>query len=158
MGGIEPDGSKPQTTPAETTATTEKQTTTTTTVTTTEAVVTTEETTPETTAAVVTTEEGTTSEKTTALDETTTTAMTTTKATAQPVPENVLYGDVNLDGKVELADAIVLNKSCAGQVTLTKEAGANADCDANGIVDTGDAVVLLRFLVHLENQLPVVGS
>lgn len=158
VGGIEPDGSKPQTTPAETTATTEKQTTTTTTVTTTEAVVTTEETTPETTAAVVTTEEGTTSEKTTASDKTTTTAMTTTKTTAQPVPENVLYGDVNLDGKVELADAIVLNKSCAGQVTLTKEAGANADCDANGIVDTGDAVVLLRFLVHLENQLPVVES
>lgn len=95
--------------------------------------------------------------------ETTVTTATTTETTAtgtgvsgstgQPITD-VLYGDVNTDGKVELVDAILLNKACAGQVTLTDEANANADCDANGNTDTNDAIVLLRFLVHLVSELP----
>lgn len=72
-----------------------------------------------------------------------------------PESQDILYGDVNLDGKVELTDAILLSKACAGQVTLTEEANANGDCNASGNTDTEDSVTLLRFLLHLENSLPV---
>ena len=68
--------------------------------------------------------------------------------------DDILYGDVNTDGKVELVDAILLNKACAGQVTLTEEARANGDCNADATTDTTDAIILLRFLVHLEASLP----
>lgn len=109
-----------------------------------------------TTEEVVTTTTGettvTTKETTTTTTEATT-EQTTTKTTVDY--GEVLFGDVNVDGKVELVDAILLNKACAGQVTLTDEANANADCNASGSVDTSDAIALLRFLVHLETALPV---
>lgn len=79
---------------------------------------------------------------------------TTTRETVVVIPGDALYGDVNTDGKVELVDAIILNKACAGQVTLTPEANANADCNADGVVDTSDSIALLRFLVHLLDALP----
>lgn len=124
--------------------------------------VTTEETTttaePETTTAAETTVTETTiaTEETTASDVQTTETQQTTTATTEIiiVPGDVLYGDVNTDGRVELVDAILLNKYCAGTVTLSEEARANADCNASGMADTGDSIVLLRFLVHLVSALP----
>lgn len=90
---------------------------------------------------------------TTAPAETTMPAQTTTSVVSSS-DDTVLYGDVNTDGRVELVDAILLNKACAGQVTLTEEAKANANCNGAGGVDVGDAVMLLRFLVHLVDALP----
>ena len=70
-------------------------------------------------------------------------------------PAGTLYGDINLDGRVDITDAVLLNKVAAGAVTLdTPEKQANADCDANGEVDGKDAVVLLKFLVSLIKTLP----
>ncbi len=40
-----------------------------------------------------------------------------------------MYGDVNMDGKVDLTDAIILNKYQAGLVTFTDAQKANANCD-----------------------------
>lgn len=120
---------------------------------------------------VGTPEETTTPAETTAPAETTTAPATTEQTTTAPagttkseetttrepiVIGDALYGDVNIDGKVELVDAILLNKACAGQVTLTDEARVNADCNADGGVSTDDAIALLRFLVHLATELPVV--
>ena len=67
----------------------------------------------------------------------------------------VLYGDVNLDGNVDISDAVLLNKAAAGMVTLNNQAAKNADCNDNGELGADDAVVLLQFLVHIENTLPV---
>ncbi len=85
---------------------------------------------------------------------------TTTSAAAgsgTTAPADVLYGDVNLDGKVDLTDAILLNKSCAGAVSLSEKQLLNADCDLSASVDTADSIALLRFLVHIITELPVVG-
>lgn len=68
---------------------------------------------------------------------------------------SILYGDVNLDGKVDISDAVLLNKAASGMVTLNDQAAKNADCNDNGELGADDAVVLLQFLVHVENSLPV---
>ncbi len=85
----------------------------------------------------------------------TTTAQTETTATAfGQQTENVFYGDVNLDGKIDLTDAILLNKFCADSVTFSSRQMANADCTIDGNVDLNDSIALLRFLVHLTDSLP----
>lgn len=68
---------------------------------------------------------------------------------------SILYGDVNLDGKVDISDAVLLNKATSGMVTLNDQAAKNADCNDNSELGADDAVVLLQFLVHVENTLPV---
>ena len=65
-----------------------------------------------------------------------------------------IYGDINLDGRVDITDAVLLNKACAGTVMLDSTAKKNADCNGDGEIGSDDAVVLLKFLVHLVNTLP----
>lgn len=96
-------------------------------------------------------ESGTTTTTTTTITTTTTTGVTV------PVSEDVaasLYGDVTLDGYVNLADSIYLAQSIAGMVTLSDEASANADVDQSGIVDQLDASILLQYQVNLLDTLP----
>ena len=95
-------------------------------------------------------------ENTTETSSVTTTTTTTTSSTG--VMGDVLYGDVNLDGRVDITDAVLLNRAVSGSVSLNAQATKNADCDANGDLSGNDAVVLMRFLVHLENQLPVESA
>ena len=52
------------------------------------------------------------------------------------------YGDVNLDGKVDLVDAITINKYLAGQITLSEQATKNADVNADGSLGDGDSTML----------------
>lgn len=111
--------------------------------------------------AVVTTETtetttDTTSASTTTSTTTVTTATTGSSTATQTTPDykaNALYGDVNLDGKVDLADAILLNKAVADVVKLEGQAVENADCAYNGEVNSDDALTLLRFLVKLVNSI-----
>ncbi|MGN1403413.1 MAG: glycoside hydrolase family 9 protein [Ruminococcus sp.] len=90
-------------------------------------------------------------ESTTADSSTTT---TTTTASSGSVSGVTLYGDVNLDGRVDITDAVLLNKASAGSVSLNDQAAANADCNANGELGSDDAIALLKFLVHLISSLP----
>ena len=124
-------------------------TTTETAVTTTDAGTTTtpEETTTEATESTTTASaEGTT----TAPSETTTTV--TTAATTGGESE-AMYGDVNMDGKVDLTDAIILNKYQAGLVTFTDAQKANANCDITDGTENiteDDTVALMRFVLMME--------
>ena len=115
----------------------------------------------------------TTDTTTTTTGESTTTAASETETTASGASEttkesgatttmvtanaNVLYGDVNCDGKVEISDAVLLNKKAAGAVDLNEQASLNADCDANNEINSSDALVLLKFLVSLIKTLPSAG-
>ena len=81
-----------------------------------------------------------------------TSSSTTTSSTG--VMGDVLYGDVNLDGRVDITDAVLLNKAVAGAVALDDTAKRNADCDGSNEVGANDAVVLLKFLVHIINSIP----
>lgn len=84
-----------------------------------------------------------------------TSATTATESSGtSPTTETVIFGDVNLDGKVDISDAVLLNKTVAGTISLSESAQKNADCDGDGETGSNDAVVLLRFLVHLIQTLP----
>ena len=78
--------------------------------------------------------------------------------TTVSVDPSALYGDVNLDGDVDLADAVLLNKAISGAVELGTKQRINAECYADGVVTVDDSMTLLQFLVHLRNSLPVQPS
>lgn len=88
-------------------------------------------------------------------DETTTTAKPDQTTTSVSINTNILYGDINLDGRVDITDAVLLNKATAGAVKLNDSQFANADCWKNGELSSDDAQTLLKFLVHLVSSLPV---
>lgn len=111
---------------------------------------TTEETTTTTTESVTTD-----SDETTATTSGSETATTTKGGDVTPAS---LYGDVNLDGRVDIIDAVMLNKAAANTVQLSEQQRSNADCDANNEVDSNDAVVLLKFLVSIIKTLPEVAE
>lgn len=83
---------------------------------------------------------------------TTTTSITTT--TTKPVYDNI-YGDVNLDGIVDLTDAIMLNKQLAGVIIFTSAQQKNADCYRDGSIDDKDTTALMQFVISLIDTLPV---
>ena len=111
--------------------------------------------------AATTTEATTTSEATTTTGaKTTTTAGETT--TVDPNADNI--GDVNLDGVVDIADAVTLNKYLAGVVQLSDQALRNANCDQSpsDIDNIGDkdTTALVRFVLNVEGyqDLPFMGE
>lgn len=86
-----------------------------------------------------------------------TSTTTTTSTTAKPGSDtnpDVLYGDVNVDGKVSLVDAVMLNKAVADVVILGDAARANADCNVDKEINGTDAIILLQFLSHIIDELP----
>ena len=94
-----------------------------------------------------------TTDKGTATTITTTTTAATVSGSGSG--SSVLYGDVNLDSRIDITDAVLLNRAVSDTVKLNEQAALNADCDANGELSGNDAVVLLKFLVHIETTLPV---
>ena len=83
------------------------------------------------------------------LRKTTTTNATTTN-TAIPS-----YGDVNLDGKVDIVDAIFLNKYLATLIQFSDAQVANADCCQDGVLNDQDTTALMQFIILLIDNLPV---
>ena len=91
----------------------------------------------------------TTTKVTTTTKQTTTTNATTTN-TAIPS-----YGDVNLDGKVDIVDAIFLNKYLATLIQFSDAQVANADCCQDGVLNDQDTTALMQFIILLIDDLPV---
>lgn len=107
------------------------------------------ETTETTTSTTTTTTTTTTTAKTT-----TATSKTTTTGSQTTAELKALYGDVNVDGRVDITDAVLLNKAAAGAVKLSAQATLNADCNADDELGNNDAIILLKFLVSLIKALP----
>ena len=80
----------------------------------------------------------------------TTTTITTTTNTAIPS-----YGDVNLDGKVDILDAVFLNKYLATLIQFSDAQMANADCCQDGVLNAQDTTALMQFIILLIDDLPV---
>ena len=148
--------------------------TTTTTTTTTKATTTTTKATTTTKPSKTTTTKATTTtkpSKTTTTNATTTTKpskTTTTKVTTTTKPSKTTttnatttntaipsYGDVNLDGKVDIVDAIFLNKYLATLIQFSDAQMANADCCQDGVLNDQDTTALMQFIILLIDNLPV---
>ena len=67
------------------------------------------------------------------------------------------YGDVNEDGTVDIMDVIILNKFLLGGKTLSNQAKANADVNADNAVNESDSLLLLKAVVSLvdANSFPI---
>ncbi|MEE0440610.1 MAG: endo-1,4-beta-xylanase [Ruminococcus sp.] len=81
---------------------------------------------------------------------------TTTTTTRILPPGSVLYGDVNLDNGVTLADLIIYQKYRRGAIELNPQQQLNANVDLqNAELDDQDTVMLLKFLIGSINSLPI---
>ena len=81
---------------------------------------------------------------------TTTTTITTTTTTM----EGILKGDVDVNGSVNVSDAVLLNRYIAedSAVTVSEQGLLNADMGGAVGVTAEDAAILLRMLAHLEAE------
>ncbi len=113
---------------------------------------------------ITTTTEATTTETTTTTMEATTTETTTTTTeaitteTTKIIENDVIYGDCNLDSKVDLSDIILLNKYLSGQIALTRKQMEFVNCnqvDGTSVVDDADAEALLQFVIFSVDKLPI---
>lgn len=90
---------------------------------------------------------------------TTTTVTTTTVATTTTTKplEVSLWGDVNVDGKVDVADAVNLNKYLVGSAKVTEQGLLNADCYNDKKVNSSDTLIILKLLVmtYTQKDLPI---
>lgn len=90
---------------------------------------------------------------------TVTTTVKTTVATTTSVPVTtegidwgrVKYGDVNLDTKINVSDAVTLNMYLLNSETnkLNATARENAQCVYDGIIETNDSAMLLNYVAMI---------
>ena len=141
-----------QTTSTKATTTTTKATTTTAPVTTTTTKVTTTTVTTSTTAKPTTTVTTSTTAKPTTTVTTSTTAKPTTTVTTSTTTntKETLMGDVNGDGEVSIADAVLLCRITAedscDDITLTEQSFIAADYDKDNLITILDVMKLLKYL------------
>ena len=72
-------------------------------------------------------------------------------------PECIIHychGDANLNGIVEIGDAVLIEQHVVGMVNLEDDIHAFRAADANldGWVDVADSVLVKRFIVELDTQ------
>jgi rhamnogalacturonan endolyase len=117
---------------------------------------TTEATTTETTTSTEETTEDTTAQTTASTEETTAeSSETTATETVTPDTDEVLYGDVNVDGKVTIADILTLNKNLLCGESMSAQGTLNADVDGDGKPTSTDALNILKYLIMIIDTLPV---
>lgn len=72
-----------------------------------------------------------------------------------PGQDSTRYGDVNLDGDVDILDVIYLNRFLLGSAGLNDQARRNANVDLNTDIDSTDSLIILKHIVKLIDKLPV---
>ncbi len=73
--------------------------------------------------------------------------------TETPDPERYMYGDVNMDGRVTAADALMIQRYIISLVTFKKDIQfILADVNEDGKVTAADALAILRFTVSLNSK------
>lgn len=65
--------------------------------------------------------------------------------------KKTLYGDVNLDGKIDVNDVTLLQRYIAGESVLTDDAVKAADFNKDRIIDVIDVTAIQTFIAHGQN-------
>lgn len=76
----------------------------------------------------------------------------TTEATEKPEPTDILWGDANESGEVDILDVIALNKALLGKDTLSEQGQKNADINQNEQLDASDSLNTMKLIVNLISQ------
>jgi len=73
-------------------------------------------------------------------------------------PAGVLRGDVNADGRVDAADALVIQQALVASSSVSTAVFPRGDANCNGTIDAADVVLVLRAAVGLTNGTACVGT
>ena len=70
-----------------------------------------------------------------------------TVSESQPpsTPTDIVLGDVDMDGKITISDALMIFKHKSGEKTLSATAQKVADTNKNGTVDISDALLIFKY-------------
>ena len=111
--------------------------------------------------------DGTTTDIKTTTTTTTTTSKTTSSSTTtdSTTVSNIMYGDSNCDGKIDISDAVMILQAIANPdkygvggtdpTCMTAQGEKNADCSNVGDgVTAKDALAVQRYVVELITVLP----
>ena len=60
-----------------------------------------------------------------------------------------MLGDVDGSGKINIMDVVILNKAILGKEELSKQAEINADVNGDGVPDSADSLLILKYIVGL---------
>ena len=78
----------------------------------------------------------------------------TEEGSTEDIPVGTKYGDVNVDGYVNIADVVALNMYILDNESnaLTAEGKANADCLRDMKIDAQDSLVLMNFVARVVTE------
>ncbi|MBR7083997.1 MAG: dockerin type I repeat-containing protein, partial [Oscillospiraceae bacterium] len=65
---------------------------------------------------------------------------------------DILWGDADVNGEVDILDVITLNKAIMGKETLKPQGEINADVDQSGKPDAVDSMNILKLIVNMLTQ------
>ena len=66
-------------------------------------------------------------------------------------PSDILWGDADLSGAVDILDVIAINRAILGKDSLTPEQVKNADVNQNDVPDSVDSLSIMKLIVGLLN-------
>ncbi|MBR6618231.1 MAG: glycoside hydrolase family 9 protein [Oscillospiraceae bacterium] len=69
--------------------------------------------------------------------------------------KDVLYGDADVSGAVDILDVIILNRALLGSEKLSEQGILNADVDKDGKPTAADSLAILKYIVKILDELPV---
>ena len=72
--------------------------------------------------------------------------------------ENIMYGDVNRDGEIDVVDSLMILRASVDIEKLDKLQSKIADIDSDGEISSSDALVVLRYSVGLIDDKTLVGK
>ncbi len=73
----------------------------------------------------------------------------------EPPVSKVLLGDADLDDKITIKDATVVQKSTAKLTTLEGDAEKAADADCSGAVNIKDATAIQKYVASIDTDYPI---
>lgn len=89
-----------------------------------------------------------------AIEEVGTETLVLDEVTPPVTSAEAICGDVNLDGSVDICDAVLIQQYMADSVILAQQQTANGDCNGDGVITAEDSASLLRFLLCITDTLP----
>jgi len=96
-------------------------------------------------------------ETTTVTSTTSSTTSTTSTVSSSSYNGNIIYGDSNCDGKIDLSDAVLIMQTMSNpsKYSLSEQGRRNADCSgSNDGVTNGDALAIQKYMLRLIASLP----
>ena len=68
---------------------------------------------------------------------------------------DVLYGDANGDGNVDILDAAAIQQAANERITLTEDQALAADVNGDGVVDILDSALIQKYAAGKIDKFPI---